>query len=118
MDFLKFLILMNKPRMEQRILCRELSTALASFRPTKVASLLPLARALFLLSPNPIPATGSENITDTAGKVLGVKYGGKIATGTAPIGTMASALAKVSPGLVGIGAPPPRVPGKGLPGGT
>ena len=115
---MKLVILMKNRRMEQRPLCSKLSTALASFRTTKVASLLPLARGLFLLSPTPIPATGSENITDTAGKVLGVKYGGKIATGTAPIGTMASALAKVSPGLVGIGAPPPRVPGKGLPGGT
>ena len=59
----------------------------------------------------------SAKMTLTAGLVLGVAYGGKIATGSVPSGTKASAVTPLGVLTLG-GAPPPGVPGLGLPGGT
>ena len=62
----------------------------------------------------------SENITLTAGIVLGVLYGGKTAIGFCPGGTSVRAVARVcdvaAPAPTTEGdAPPPRVPGSGFP---
>ena len=62
----------------------------------------------------------SENITLTAGIVLGVLYGGKTAIGVNPGGTSVRAFARVcgvaAPAPTTEGdAPPPRVPGAGFP---
>ena len=62
----------------------------------------------------------SENITLTAGVVLGVLYGGKTATGVNPRGTSVRAIARVC-GIVApaptseVDAPPPGAPGTGFP---
>ena len=53
----------------------------------------------------------SEKITVSAGKVLGVAYGGNVATATSPFGTRFKADPEGWP-------PPPGVPGAGFPGGT
>ncbi len=59
----------------------------------------------------------SKKMTDTAGTVRGVVYGGKMATGMVPTGTRA--IASRASGVLPTGlAPPPCVPGKGFPGGT
>lgn len=59
----------------------------------------------------------SKKMTATAGTVLCVAKGGKIATGIVPVGT--KAIASRASGLFPTGlAPPPGVPGKGFPGGT
>ena len=62
----------------------------------------------------------SENITLTAGIVLGVLYGGKTAIGVNPGGTSVRAVARVcgvaAPAPTTEGdAPPPRVPGAEFP---
>ena len=49
-------------------------------------------------------------MTATAGKILGVIQGGKMATGTSPGGVKESASAAEGFVLTG-GAPPPSVPG-------
>ena len=60
----------------------------------------------------------SENITLTAGNVLGVLYGGKTAMGVNPRGTSVRAVARVcgaaAPTTEG-DAPPPGAPGAGFP---
>ena len=64
--------------------------------------------------------SSSENITLTAGIVLGVLYGGKTAIGVNPGGTSVRAIARVcgvaapAPTTEG-NAPPPGAPGTGFP---